>query len=248
MSYDISSSSNKFFKTLQALTTGAGLKKQSLALVSGEKITQERVTLLSTKNTTESFWIFPQSPDTRSSIKWITLTPALFDQLDICGTKKPLLVTPQPSVAKYQPEAPLAGVELICALGDPNNLGALLRSALAFEVERVVLLQESCHPFHPKVTKSASGSNWQLPLFKGPSIKELPPLQQLYALDARGQSLLDSPLKLPLRLLLGEEGQGIPETLSPQTISLPTNPRLESLNATVAASLALHELYKLRDS
>ena len=58
-------------------------------------------------------------------------------------------------------------------LGDPQNIGSLIRSCAAFGIKKLILLEESSSPFLPKSLRAASGQIFNVPLFKGPSIAAL---------------------------------------------------------------------------
>ncbi len=195
------------------------------------------------------------------SISLYRLAPSLFSELDFFATEAPLLIGNQPELNSSDLMSLPFGLELLTATGDPANLGALLRSSEAFGVRKVILLEECAHPFNPKVIRASSGSVFRLKLEWGPSIQDLAsalPLSPrsepwLYALSShpgRSRSLVDLAWPPHLRLLVGEEGPGLPQNLiqNPliQHLTIPMQPGVESLNATVAASLALWEIQRSR--
>lgn len=238
----IESSSNSIYKQLLELSTSRGMQDHQQCLVSGEKIIAEHLKGSSFDN---MFWIYTSQEHflfEKFELPQAIILPAeLFKKLDVVGTRAPLLCRPLPKFAKWSAESPYSGLQLLCALGDPNNLGALLRSALAFNVSSVVVLTESCHPFHPKVIKSSAGACFQIPLFSGPSILDLPSnMGETFALDMKGTSIKDFAFPKNFRVLLGEEGLGIPKNISLKKLSIPMNDKVESLNATVAASLLFY--------
>ncbi|MBI1263013.1 MAG: TrmH family RNA methyltransferase, partial [Rhizobiales bacterium] len=61
----------------------------------------------------------------------------------------------------------------------------------------------------------------------------------IFALDGAGENLDGFAFPASMRLILGEEGKGLPEGLATQRLAIATTGAVESLNATVAASLAL---------
>lgn len=183
--------------------------------------------------------------DPRFSV--VALASKLFDELDVSGTRAPILVTRTPEIPAADLSVPARGLEILCALGDPSNVGALLRSAAAFGAGRVILLQESASPFHPKAVRAASASTLLTPLFRGPSIREIAGFAEratidspFLALDMHGESLESFVWPRSARLLLGEEGQGVPRSTGFHYLSIPMAKGVESLNATIAASIALY--------
>ncbi len=231
----IDSPQNAVFKSLLELTKSKGVKDQSRALVSGEKITHE----ISRLNQA-CFWIctkdqLPSGDNSRT----VVLAPELFKKLDVCGTHKPLLC------AEFSPIKDLSDLDqtlatLYVALSDPNNLGALIRTCAAFEWPQIVLLQEAAHPFLPRSIRAASGTCFATVFFKGPSINDLKD-PTLFALDRGGRILKSQDLKKNMKLLVGEEGQGVPSHFVGQKLQIPISNKVESLNATIATSLVIYD-------
>ncbi|HYH22704.1 MAG TPA: RNA methyltransferase [Azospirillum sp.] len=238
----IESPQNPQFKLWESLLESRGLKKQGRFLLAGLKTVPEALarhparftTVLVTDPAQVAGWALPPG------VEPVQLAPALFRRLDVSGTDFPLLVGTVPDLPMVDLARPPEGLELVCALGDPSNLGALLRSAAAFGARRVILLEESAHPYHPKCLRAASNAQFELTLLKGPRWPALAHAAgPLFALDAGGEDLSGLDWPRDLRLVLGEEGQGVPADLPARRLSIPTTGAVESLNATVAASLAL---------
>ena len=66
------------------------------------------------------------------------------------------------------------GCTLFVPFQDPENVGAVIRSAAAFGVARVVLLREAAHPFHPRSSRAAGPALFQVPLQVGPAAGRTP--------------------------------------------------------------------------
>jgi len=172
----------------------------------------------------------------------------LFSQLDLFDTNFPLLVVQAPDWPALDLLQPPQGIELLCPLGDPTNVGALIRTCLGFGVDKLVLLQEAAHPFHPKSTRAASGAIFDQPLYRGPSLEALTNgkiARSIMALDVEGKDLSQFSWPLNVRLLVGEEGPGQPHYPFGKRLSIPMAQKANSLNATVAASIALYA-YRLQ--
>ena len=128
-------------------------------------------------------------------------------------------------------------------IGDPGNLGALLRSCMAFGVRTVILLREAVHPFHPKVIRASSGAVFIQSLSQGCAISELHKpeiVKWIIPLDTQGDDITTLSWPQHIRLLIGEEGMGIPSLPYSQRLSISQIHSSIPLNATVAGSIALH--------
>lgn len=243
---EITSPQNSQYKYWLSLTKGRGLKDGKHFLLSGQKLVQEImndslwknriVAVLMTKDqltatTPSDLDLFP-SPT--------LLAAPLFESIDVLGTHTPILVLEQPEWPQWQSSSPIKGLQLFCPLGDPQNLGALLRSAYAFGVAGVVILREAAHPLLPKAIKASAGAVLKIPLALGPSIKDLK--SPVVGLDLNGTPLQAKKWPQDLGLLIGEEGPGIPESFQGERMTLPMKNPIESLNAAVAASIAIYHL------
>ena len=140
------------------------------------------------------------------------------------------------------------------ALQDPGNLGTVLRSAEAFGASAVLLGENSVSPFNAKAVRASACSLFRLPVVNV-TLEEA-----LAALRARGVRCLASSshkgtpadqarLWGPLALVIGSEAAGLPRRLLAQmdeVVAIPHSPRVESLNAGVAASILLYEAARQR--
>jgi TrmH family RNA methyltransferase len=130
-------------------------------------------------------------------------------------------------------------------LSDPGNVGTILRSAAAFGAGCVAFGPASADPFGPKAVRASMGA-----IFTVPVVRALPadlPGVKL-ALDARAPSALADVVatldpEAPLSLLIGAEREGLPEDVLSAADHIASIAILtESLNAAIAASVALYEL------
>jgi RNA methyltransferase, TrmH family len=234
----IDSRANLTFKKLHSLTTAKGLKKEGLFLLCGENLIREF--LKSSQLKIHSEIVAPKLKPLLKSSASISLAPALFDEVDSVGTGFNILVIEQPLMEKVEARAlgsyKPRGLELVVPLGDPANLGAMLRSAEAFGVSRVILTEEAAHPFLPKAVKASAGSVLRLPILRGPALCTFP--DSCIALDMSGVAIDTFVWPKDAMLVVGEEGKGLGHAQFKRRISIPTK-GVESLNAVVAASVAL---------
>ena len=110
----------------------------------------------------------------------------------------------------------------------------------------MILSKESASPFLPKALKASGLASLRIPLASAGTLAELP-LANGYALDMEGASIDTFEWPKDLYLVLGEEGRGVPDSLALKRIKIPISSATESLNATVAGSIALYS-YRVRQT
>lgn len=171
----------------------------------------------------------------------VVLPPELFRELDVFGTRRPLAVLRVPALPRWTPaEGFPAGVSVLVPFQDPENVGAVVRSAVAFGAAGVVLLREAAHPFHPKAVRSSAGAVFRVPLFTGPPVSDLVGVQGLMALSGEGAPLAGAAFPERCGLLAGLEGPGLPSELRAQAVAIPLAAGVESLNAAASVAVALY--------
>jgi 16S rRNA (guanine527-N7)-methyltransferase len=167
----------------------------------------------------------------------------LFKELDVVGTRSPLLLVKVPPIPAWSDDEPWPlGCTLFVPFQDPENVGTVIRSAAAFGVAQVVLLREAAHPFHPRGGRSAGPALFQVPLRQGPSLDDLRVGSvPLIALDTSGRELSAASFPETFGLVVGVEGPGLPDHLRQgerRRIAIAAG--VESLNAATATAIALY--------
>ena len=241
---DVVSESNPTYKLAVDLLTGKGIRKNGRALIAGPRVVAE---VLARFPGRVEGWLTdskgPSPPESDANATWFRLADPLFRTLDTAGTRSPLLLVQVPEMPEWSPDAPWPeGCTLFVPFQDPENVGAVIRSAAAFGVARIVLLREAAHPFHPKAARAAGTALFQVPLEHGPSIRDLRSAQTpLLALSAEGPDIGSEPFPDRFGLVAGIEGPGLPDHLrTGPTRRIPMQPGVESLNAATATAVALY--------
>ena len=239
----IESEQNNAFKELKKLLTSRGIKKQEKALIAGTKQVREIIRDFPERcdawisNDTQS----PPPEDAPDALAWYQLSPQLFQTLDVNGTQSPLLLVTTPRIGKWQGNDGFReGCTLLVPFQDPENVGTVIRSAVAFGVKQVVLLAESAHPYHPKAIRASGGAVLYATLYQGPSIAELPDGLPVVALSGEGRDIAESAFPGAFGLLPGVEGTGLPDHLRANAVAIPVSDCVESLNAATATGIALY--------
>ena len=142
---------------------------------------------------------------------------------------------------------------LLCDnISDPGNLGTLLRSALAFGFKQIVLTGRSTDCFAPKVVRSSAGAIFGLNVVKS-GYDELGIMirknnVKLIAADPKTSSSIDS-LDLEgdrIMVAIGSEAAGLADeilSISNASIRVSHSSEVESLNAAVAGSIIMNDIY-----
>ena len=240
----IESVDNDTFKLLRGLQTARGIRKSGQALVGGMRYIQE---ILHEHPESAIAWVTcgppAPPPDAPAHLQWLQLTPKLFREIDSVGTGPPQLLMRVPEIENWSDSDWVPGCTLFVPFQDPENVGAVLRSAAAFGVARVVLLREAAHPFHPRSLRAAGGSaGLRTQILQNPSLQDLRVCgAPLYALSAEGSDVGSFQFPERFGLLPGLEGPGIPQALrGPEALRVPMQPGQESLNAATATAIVLY--------
>jgi RNA methyltransferase, TrmH family len=154
----------------------------------------------------------------------------------------------------------LGPIVIVVGLQDPGNLGTILRSAEAFGSAGVILGEGTVSRFNSKVIRASAGSLFRLPVLSAKAASGIDAvvaqlreksLRLLATSSHKGTPLDQAALTGASAIFIGGEGAGLPKSLMSQmdeTIAIPHSPRVESLNAGVAASIVLYEAARQRQS
>jgi TrmH family RNA methyltransferase len=150
--------------------------------------------------------------------------------------------------------APDPLIVIAAGIQDPGNLGTIIRSAEALGATGLVVIEGTVNPFNPKVIRGSAGSVFRLPLIKSPSSTALCTIRDkglriLATSSHKSIPLSEADLTGPLAIIIGNEGSGVPRELlsqAEQSIGVPHSPKVESLNAGIAASVVLYECARQR--
>lgn len=123
-------------------------------------------------------------------------------------------------------------------VNDPGNVGTALRGALAFGAASVALGPGTADPYGPKAVRASMGALFEVPVARVRTVEELP--GRRIALVAHGGEPLEP--GGDTTLVVGAEREGLPDEVVAACDAVATIPvRAESLNAAMAATVALYE-------
>ncbi len=144
-------------------------------------------------------------------------------------------------------------VLILDSIQDPRNLGACLRSALAFEFDAVIINKDGSSPINEYVFKTSVGAILNLNIFYVTNLsRSINTLKDIgfwvLGLDGHGEgSIFSEKFSSKTAVVLGSEGSGIRKLVKENCdhlIKIPISKKVESLNISVAAGIIMYELKK----
>ena len=154
-----------------------------------------------------------------------------------------------PEKTAFQPKP---GMLLLDGIQDPGNIGTILRTADALDIP-VVLLEGCADPYSHKVVRSSMGAVFRTPVIQSTweqvsaACKEAGIPVAVTALSDRAMDIRKADLS-GMAVVIGSEGRGVRKEIlesADAELIIPMNPRCESLNAAIAASIVMWELTEI---
>ncbi|MCS6266996.1 MAG: RNA methyltransferase [Vampirovibrio sp.] len=202
-------------------------------------------------------------------------TDAALDRLADTASAPPIVAIfnfPQASLVAEEsalfpsPQTPKSLLLVLDGLQDPGNVGTLIRSAVAFGCEGVVLGFPAVDVYSPKLIRSSTGFVFRLPIFMVPAeVQTADALKMLKTTSgwdvwlATGHRLAENvaystikSITAPVALVLGSEGEGIrlaDEALAGYNlVHIPMEASVESLNVGLSGGILLSHFYGLQST
>lgn len=144
---------------------------------------------------------------------------------------------------------------ILDCIEDPQNLGAILRTAEAGGVHGIILQSHRSAGLSPTVYKTSAGAVEYVPVVRVPNIKQAIDVLKdkgvwIYGADMQGKvALWDLNFRCPLAIVIGSEGSGIRKTVKERCdylLKIPLKGKITSLNVSVAAGVLIFEILRQR--
>ncbi len=151
------------------------------------------------------------------------------------------------------PDALLVGLD---GVGNPGNLGTILRTADAVGASGLLLIGEGTDPYHPAAVKASMGTLFRVPFARVPAAADLFAWCRARGVDVVTTSAKattvhwDAAYPAPALVLFGSEAQGLSaDALAAGNVQvrIPMHGGATSLNLAVAAGILLYEVRRSRD-
>ena len=154
----------------------------------------------------------------------------------------------------YKKEGTVKGKRIVFldCIQDPGNLGTIIRSCVAFNVDTLILSKDCVDLYNAKVIRASQGLLFHLNIVVLDNYEIIPKLKdagyKIYGTKVtHGKNLKTIEKTDKFVIIMGNEGNGISEVsqeLCDEFIYIDMNPNCESLNVGVATSIILYELDK----
>jgi RNA methyltransferase, TrmH family len=173
-----------------------------------------------------------------SGLEGEEVAPHLLAQVSQLGSSTRALAV----YAQRWAPAPLGPLCLaLWGVNDPGNVGTVLRSALAFGAGSVALGPGTADPYGHKAVRASMGALFSVPLARVRRLAELPG-RRVGLVPREGRPLAELEAG-EITLVVGAEREGLPDSVLAECDELCHIPiRAESLNAAMAATVAMYEV------
>lgn len=254
----ISSSQNPIIKNIQLLQKKKSeRKKQGVFIVEGIRAVNEvpvhqRIEYIITVDSFDSTQI-----KCLDRSKWIVVTDEIF--ASISDTESPqgvmAIVAQNRASLESLNEKEKPFYLLLENVQDPGNLGTMIRTAYGFGVDAIFVSKGSVDVYSPKTIRATMGAVCHIPIIMDIEMKEC--IQWLkekniavYATALEESKVIyDNDFTKSTALIIGNEANGVSEMtkqLATTKVRIPMPGGLESLNASIAASVCMYEVMKQR--
>ena len=135
---------------------------------------------------------------------------------------------------------------------DPGNLGTIIRSAVAFNIDTIILSDNTVDLYNSKVLRSTQGLLFHINIIRKNLKEYIPNLKSkgyniLSTNVNHGKSLKELEKKQKFAIIMGNEGNGVNkdiEKMCDDFLYIDMNENCESLNVAIATSIILYEMNK----
>lgn len=238
---EITSLNNELIKELTKLNSKKYRDLTNTFLIETEHLVNEAI-----KNNLVKLVIILKDYDFKTNIKKIIVTKEIMKKLsDSVSCPKVMAVAIKKNDNKIGNK-----VLILDKLQDPGNLGTIIRSAVAFNFDTIILSEDTVDLYNPKVIRATQGMLFNINIMRNCIKDEIRKLKEnnyliLGTKVTDGVDVKKYEINKKFALIIGNEGQGISEDilkLCEDYLYINMNRKCESLNAGVAASILMYEL------
>ncbi len=241
-------------KELQALRQTKGRKERGIFAVEGNKLVEELMNSQFRVNNvfaTEQ-WVEKNPVLAKRIADYEIIAPKQMEQVSNFVTPPGIFATAMMPKYKIEPkDTENQLILLLDGINDPGNLGTIIRTADWFGIKNIVISEDTCDPWQPKVIQSTMGSILRTQIVETDVIKFLKEVKTpVFGALMQGKNVYHTQIKCNQGVvIIGSESHGIRDNVMP-FVSCPINipkaegSQTESLNASVAAGIIISEVFR----
>ena len=177
-----------------------------------------------------------------SDITQYIVNKEVLDKIALSGSPEGIVFVS--SIVERKPKT-LNKVVYLDKVSDPGNVGTIIRTALAFSYDAIILSDGCCDPYNEKAVSASKGAIFQLPILHG-SLKDFSTGKKVVvsALTDKAIDLEELKLNDPFILVLGNEASGASKEIiaSADIVTKIQIANIDSLNVAVAAGILMNKL------
>lgn len=239
-----SSIDNKTIKDIKKLNNKKYRDKTNLFLIEGEHLVLEAA-----KQGFIKTLILEENTCLKLDVDTIYVTRNVINYISELDTPQNIM-----AICEKKSDNKIIGNKLLILedIQDPGNLGTIIRSALAFNIDTIILSKNTVDLYNSKVIRGSQGMLFHINIVIYDLKEIIPELKKedykiLGTKVTKAKSLKSIEKYSRFAIIMGNEGNGMSEEIShlcDDFIYIDMNPLCESLNVAVATSIILYELDK----
>ena len=141
-------------------------------------------------------------------------------------------------------------VVLLEGIKDAGNLGTILRTACAFNIDAIVLYGDTVDLYNPKCVRSSVGNLWKIPVFEMNDLSIFNDYERVATLPKSDNTvwLKDYIPQEKVLVMFGTESSGLSQKLkdfATKNVTIEMSDKVESLNLSISAGVILYKIFML---
>lgn len=244
---EITSTDNKIYKQTKKLLNRTERYKTGLFTAEGQRIAEDAVK----SEAAEYLFVSENYAGETYDLPAYRVNEKMFSALSDTQTSQGIIAVCR---MKHHDISQISGDTLLISDGvsDPGNLGTLIRTAECSGVSGAVLLKGTVDPYSPKAVRSTMGSIFRVPVYFAlpEDLKNYLSEYKLTVTMIEGsQNLYETVFPQKTAVVVGNEAHGVSSTVAQTadiSVFIPMCGNAESLNAAVAGSIVMYEIYRQR--
>lgn len=193
----------------------------------------------------ENLFVFEGSKEFREFENRIETTEAVLSKISSTESPPKAVAVAKQLQRKWSND--YKKVVLLENIKDAGNLGTILRTAAAFNVDAVVLYGDTVDLYNPKCIRSSVGNLWKIPVFEFDDLSVFAEYERVATLPKSKKSvwLKDYNPAEKCLIMFGAESTGLSnelKDLATKNVTIEMSEKVESLNLSVSAAVILYKL------